>query len=302
MHRSQYPRTRRSAAGALLGAPSAIRWSWRDDYADARGRCRAGRAPLNQSQPSLIVVSIPDVYNNAAATGTASASSCRRGSRGWTPRRANKGALRAVRCRRAPRARLRPGDEARGRGRRAAGGATRVTGEGGKRPRKAVWWRRRPRVEPFALATPLHVGFSSSKPVGYDATATVWTLPYYLSARPTHQGLRLCSSGRRHARGAFVTFRRARRSAVSALYPSLLRHRRDPPAQVGPRAAPRWPPAELFLRRPSFFSLTRTPVHRLRAPAALALPRGGGGSGRASLRSALRAGRLLAGPPCSSVP
>ena len=37
--------------------------------------------------------------------------------------------------------------------------------------------------EPFALATLLHVGFSSSKPVGYDATKTVWTYYSYFYPR-----------------------------------------------------------------------------------------------------------------------
>ena len=71
-----------------------------------------------------------------------------------------------------------------------------------------------------------------------------------------------------------------------------------PPAQMGPRAAPGRPPAELLLRRrPLLLGLRGVPpCDRLRAPvAALALPRGEAAEadGRARVQ-ALRAGRLLA--------
>ena len=79
-----------------------------------------------------------------------------------------------------------------------------------------------------------------------------------------------------------------------------------PPAQMGPRAAPGRPPAELLLRRRSLFLCLRgvPPCDRLRAPvAALALPRGEAAEadGRARVQ-ALRAGWLLAEDYAAAVP
>jgi hypothetical protein len=51
--------------------------------------------------------------------------------------------------------------------------------------------------EPFALATLLHVGFSSSKPVGYDATKTVWTYYsyFYPRGRPIKDSVCVAQAG-----------------------------------------------------------------------------------------------------------
>ena len=83
--------------------------------------------------------------------------------------------------------------------------------------------------EPFALATLLHVGFSSSKPVGYDATKTVWTYYsyFYPRGRPIKDSVCVAQAGDMLA-APLSLFGELERSAAGVLYSSLLRHRRDP--------------------------------------------------------------------------
>ena len=82
--------------------------------------------------------------------------------------------------------------------------------------------------EPFALATLLHVGFSSSKPVGYDATKTVWTYYsyFYPRGRPIKDSVCVAQAGDMLA-APLSLFGELERSAAGVLYSSLLRHRRD---------------------------------------------------------------------------
>ena len=170
------------------------------------------------------------------------------------------GALRAVRRRRAPRARLRPRDEARGRGRGAAARPG-APGEGGRRPRRCGrrGGRRRPRVGALragdAAARRLLVVVRTGRLRRGEDRVDLLLVP--VPARPARRGRRLRRPGRRHARGAVVVIRRAR--------------------AVGPRAAPGRRPAELLLRRRPLLRGVRgvPPLDRLHAPvAALALPRG----------------------------
>ena len=80
-----------------------------------------------------------------------------------------------------------------------------------------------------ALATLLHVGFSSSKPVGYDATKTVWTYYsyFYPRGRPIKDSVCVAQAGDMLA-APLSLFGELERSAAGVLYSSLLRHRRDP--------------------------------------------------------------------------
>ena len=82
--------------------------------------------------------------------------------------------------------------------------------------------------EPFALATLLHVGFSSSKPVGYDATKTVWTYYsyFYPRGRPIKDSVCVAQAGDMLA-APLSLFGELERSAAGVSYSSLLRHRRD---------------------------------------------------------------------------
>ena len=82
--------------------------------------------------------------------------------------------------------------------------------------------------EPFALATLLHVGFSSSKPVGYDATKTVWTYYsyFYPRGRPIKDSVCVAQAGDMLA-APLSLFGELEQSAAGVLYSSLLRHRRD---------------------------------------------------------------------------
>ena len=82
--------------------------------------------------------------------------------------------------------------------------------------------------EPFALATLLHVGFSSSKPVGYDATKTVWTYYsyFYPRGRPIKDSVCVAQAGDMLA-APLSLFGELERSAAGVSYSPLLRHRRD---------------------------------------------------------------------------
>ena len=146
MHRSQYPEDPAlKAAGALLAKPpvrNPVVVALTTTPTRVGAVEPAVRSLLNQSQPALIVVSIPDARDSvledtrrddglgcwpfpyfvndganaarrsitsAAATGTASASSRRRGSRGWTPRRdQQRGPARRASSSRTPRATTAP--------------------------------------------------------------------------------------------------------------------------------------------------------------------------------------------------
>ena len=76
--------------------------------------------------------------------------------------------------------------------------------------------------EPFALATLLHVGFSSSKPVGYDATKTVWTYYsyFYPRGRPIKDSVCVAQAGDMLA-APLSLFGELERSAAGVLYSSL---------------------------------------------------------------------------------
>uniref|UniRef100_A0A7S4E3N3 Hexosyltransferase n=1 Tax=Pelagomonas calceolata TaxID=35677 RepID=A0A7S4E3N3_9STRA len=184
VHRSQYPEDLElKAAGALLAKPpirNPVVVAMTTTPTRVAACEPAVRSLLNQSQPALIIVSIPDVYNkrrshwngkriepppwlarlDAAARSTkgpcAPCVVVAHPARDYGPATKLVGAVEALR--RDPEL---------------------LEKAGGDREDAVVvaadddheW-------EPFALATLLHVGFSSSSaPVGYDAAKTVWT--YY---------------------------------------------------------------------------------------------------------------------------
>ena len=144
--------------------------------------------------------------------------------------------------------------------------------------------------EPFALATLLHVGFSSSKPVGYDATKTVWTYYsyFYPRGRPIKDSVCVAQAGDMLA-APLSLFGELERSAAGVLYSSLLRHRRDPSRADGAASCSR---AAACRAASSSTTSSSAPTRRTTVRPSTRT-RGGvgssarrsGGSGRASPRS-----------------
>ena len=144
--------------------------------------------------------------------------------------------------------------------------------------------------EPFALATLLHVGFSSSKPVGYDATKTVWTYYsyFYPRGRPIKDSVCVAQAGDMLA-APLSLFGELERSAAGVLYSSLLRHRRDPSradgaASCSPVAACRAASSSTISSSAPTRRITVRPSTRTRGGVGSSARRSGG-SGRASPRS-----------------